>query len=57
MIIEVSLAIKIDAPEEHAQKILDGDASALLATIYTPNDKSGKWWVEGDTIIRSTNKV
>lgn len=57
MIIEVNMAIKIEAPEEHAKRILSGDTSAFLSTIYTPNEKRGKWWVEGNSVIKDSGKT
>lgn len=52
MKISVNLSIIVDAPEAHANEILDGDMTALLSTIYAPSDSNGKWWVQGESTVK-----
>ena len=44
----LGLGVTIEVPDEQADKILAGDADALMAIV---SGKDGKWYVDGETYI------
>ncbi len=56
MKINVLVDCILDVPEEHAKRILEGDQTAFLETMYTPDDgtKRGKWWIEGVCVVQNS---
>lgn len=59
MKIDMTITCVLDVPEEQAERILDGDKTAFLSTMYTPDEgeKRGKWWIEGECVVINTKQV
>lgn len=46
------LGVMLDVPEEQAQRILNGDKTALLMTMYTTEELNNVgWYLEGESYI------
>jgi len=50
MKIWMRLGITLDVPEDKAKRILEGDKTALLTTVYT-SGKEALWYADGESYI------
>ena len=51
MKIWMRLGVSFHVPDDIGTKILAGDTTTLLNTLYSPGQDTGRWCVDGDSYI------